>query len=148
MCYNEDILIDRKEDIFMKEVNVVGAVIVNEQHEILCALRSENMTLPLYWEFPGGKIEKNERAEDALVREIKEELDCEIQVLKKVTTTRHEYEKVIVHLTTYLSKIMNGTPIAKEHKMLKWVSQKDLTELDWAPADIPAVQLLTNKIDI
>ncbi|HSH25511.1 MAG TPA: (deoxy)nucleoside triphosphate pyrophosphohydrolase [Massilibacterium sp.] len=132
----------------MKEVNVVGAVIVNEEKEILCALRSEEMTLPLFWEFPGGKIEKNERAEDALVREIKEELDCTIEVLKKVTTTTHAYENVIVHLTTYISKIISGIPVAKEHKSLQWVPQKQLPTLNWAPADIPAVNLLTNEIKI
>lgn len=132
----------------MKEINVVGAVIVNEEKEILCALRSEKMTLPLFWEFPGGKIEKNERAEDALVREIKEELDCTINVIKKVTTTKHEYENIIVHLTTYISKIISGTPVAKEHQSLQWVPQKQLPTLNWAPADIPAVHLLANEIKI
>lgn len=66
-----------------KKVSVVGAVIFNEQNEILCALRSPTMLLPNYWEFPGGKIDEGEAPEEALLREIKEELGCFITVGEK-----------------------------------------------------------------
>ncbi len=125
-----------------KTVHVVGAVIENDNKEIFCALRSPEMSLPNYWEFPGGKIEDNETPEQALAREIKEEFNCEIAVGEKVEDTTYEYEKVIVRLETYMSTILNGTPTALEHADAKWVPRNQLLSLDFAPADIPAVEKL------
>ncbi|UQD51180.1 8-oxo-dGTP diphosphatase MutT [Bacillus methanolicus] len=130
-----------------KAVRVVGAVIYNEQHEILCALRSPKMSLPHVWEFPGGKMEEGETPEEALVREIHEELGCTIQVHEKIEETYHEYPSVIVHLLTYKAKIVEGNPQAKEHAELEWVPLQELHSLEWAPADIPTVKaLLANKL--
>lgn len=125
-----------------KTVHVVGAIIENEQQEIFCALRSPNMSLPNYWEFPGGKIEENETPQQALSREIKEEFACTIEVGEKVEDTTYEYEKVIVRLETYMCKIVSGQPTALEHLETKWVTRQDLLELNFAPADIPAVKKL------
>ena len=131
-----------------KTVNVVGAIIQNENKDILCALRSPEMSLPNYWEFPGGKIEQDEAPEEALKREIQEELGCEIEVFNKVENTTYEYNKIIVQLHTYKSKIAIGIPKAKEHAELKWVPTSLLHELEWAPADIPAVdKLLSDEIN-
>lgn len=123
-----------------KLVHVVGAVIENDHNEIFCALRSPKMSLPNYWEFPGGKIENNETPETALSREIKEEFNCEIMIKEKVEDTVYEYEKVIVRLETYMAKIINGQPEAMEHAETKWINRKDLLTLNFAPADIPAVK--------
>ena len=125
-----------------KTVHVVGAIIENDNKEIFCALRSPEMSLPNYWEFPGGKIEENETPKQALAREIKEEFNCEIIVGEKVEDTTYEYEKVIVRLETYMSTILNGTPTALEHAETKWVPRHQLLSLDFAPADIPAVEKL------
>ena len=76
-----------------KQVHVVGAVIENEKGEVLAALRSPVMTLPNYWEFPGGKIETGETHQEALRREIQEELGCTITVGEAVEDTTYEYEK-------------------------------------------------------
>ena len=135
--------------IIKKTVHVVGAIIENENKEILCALRGPEMTLPNYWEFPGGKIEVGESKEEALVREIDEELGCKIEVLQHVDDTTYEYEKVIVRLETYLSRIIVGTPKISEHAEIKWVPRKELNTLNWAPADIPAIEkLLSDEIVI
>lgn len=132
-----------------KSVHVVGAIIENEHKEILCALRGPEMTLPNYWEFPGGKIEEGESKEEALIREIQEELGCTIDVLKHVDDTTYEYEKVIVRLETFMSKIISGTPKLSEHAEIRWVPRKELNSLNWAPADIPAIEkLLSNEIVI
>lgn len=132
-----------------KTVHVVGAIIENDKQEILCALRGPEMTLPNYWEFPGGKIEQGESKEEALKREIQEELGCVIEVFDHVEDTTYEYEKVIVRLETFMAKIVSGTPIATEHAQIKWVPRKELATLNWAPADIPAIEkLLSNKIVI
>jgi 8-oxo-dGTP diphosphatase len=125
-----------------KTVRVVGAVIYNEQNEILCALRSPEMSLPNLWEFPGGKIEDGENPEEALVREIREELGCTIEVYEKIEEVHHEYPNVIVNLLTYKAKIVEGEPKAKEHAELKWMPLQELHSLEWAPADIPTVDAL------
>ena len=123
-----------------KTVHVVGAIIENDKNEIFCALRSPNMTLPNYWEFPGGKIEKGETPEIALEREFQEEFKCTIIVGKKVEDTTYEYENVIVRLETYMASIKEGTPEVLEHAEVRWVPKAKLLELDFAPADIPAVE--------
>ncbi|MDE7553263.1 (deoxy)nucleoside triphosphate pyrophosphohydrolase [Bacillus tropicus] len=126
-----------------KKVSVVGAVIFNEKNEVLCALRSPKMSLPNYWEFPGGKINEGEMPQEALIREIKEELGCLITVGEKIEEIEHEYENIIVHLATYKAHIKTGIPKALEHADLKWVQAKKLLELEWAPADIPTVGILS-----
>lgn len=123
-----------------KTVHVVGAIIENKQNEIFCALRSPEMSLPNYWEFPGGKIEAGETPAEALKREIKEEFNCTIQVDEKVEDTTYEYEKVIVRLETYKAKLVDGQPTALEHADTKWVPRNELLQLNFAPADVPAVE--------
>ena len=129
-----------------KTVHVVGAVIENESGEILCALRGPEMTLPNYWEFPGGKIEVGETKEKALKREIQEELGCTIEVFEPVEDTTYEYDKFIVRLETFMAKVISGTPVISEHAEIKWVTRKELPSLNWAPADIPAIERLTKII--
>ncbi|OEH91050.1 (deoxy)nucleoside triphosphate pyrophosphohydrolase [Bacillus solimangrovi] len=126
----------------MKSVKVVGAIIENDRDEILCAKRSKTMTLPNLWEFPGGKIEEHETPEEALIREISEELDCTITVFDQVEDTTHTYDSIIVQLITFKARITNGTPVAREHAELRWVHHNKLTVLEWAAADIPAVEKL------
>jgi 8-oxo-dGTP diphosphatase len=128
--------------IYMKKINVVAAVLKNEKGEILCALRSPSMSMSNLWEFPGGKIEQGEIPEDALIREIKEELDCTIRVFELIEEVEHKYPSVIVRLLTYNAKIVAGTPKAKEHAKLEWMSLDALHSLKWAPADLPTVDYL------
>ncbi|WP_313236624.1 (deoxy)nucleoside triphosphate pyrophosphohydrolase [Sporosarcina ureae] len=128
-----------------KNVHVVGAVIENEKGEVLAALRSPMMTLPNYWEFPGGKIETGETHQEALRREIQEELGCTITVGEAVEDTTYEYEKVIVRLETFMAKIVKGKPVVTEHAELRWIAKDQLHTLDWAPADIPAIEKLENQ---
>lgn len=127
-----------------KTVHVVGAIIKNDNGEILCALRGPDMTLANYWEFPGGKIEKGESKSEALQREVLEELGCEIDVLKQVEDTTYEYDAVIVRLETFYSRIKSGTPKSFEHAELRWVPVNQLAALNWAPADIPAVKKVSD----
>lgn len=124
-----------------KTVKVVGAIIENN-NEILCALRSKDMSLPMMWEFPGGKIEEGESVNEAIVREIKEELDCNIEVISIFNDNTHEYENIIVNLITVKCKLISGNPKAKEHAKLLWLPVDYLESLNWAPADIPAIKEL------
>jgi len=128
-----------------KQVHVVGAIIENEKNEIFCALRSPEMSLPNYWEFPGGKIEAGETPQQALAREIEEEFNCTIRVGEKVEDTTYEYEKVIVRLETYKAKLEDGQPTALEHADTKWVTRNEIAQLNFAPADIPAVEKIARE---
>lgn len=126
----------------MNKVDVVGAVIFNEKNEVLCALRSQAMSLPGLWEFPGGKIESGETPQESLVREIQEELDCIITVGDLVADVTHEYPTVIVRLITYNASIVDGTPTPNEHERLIWLPIEQLMTLEWAPADLPTIDEL------
>ena len=126
-----------------KDIHVVGAVII-EKGKILCAQRGKNMSLPLLWEFPGGKIEKGESPNEALQREIKEEMLCEIEIGDQVEHTVYEYDFGIVNLTTFECKLIKGRPILTEHESIKWLDPQELPLLDWAPADIPTINKLVN----
>lgn len=125
-----------------KNIHVVGAIIVADG-KILCAQRGRQQTLPLLWEFPGGKIEETESPEDALSREILEEMGCVIQVGEQVEHTVHEYEFGVVHLTTFYCTLVSGIPTLTEHARIVWLSPNELKTLEWAPADIPAVERLS-----
>ena len=130
-----------------KKVKVVAAVIENENQEILCALRSTNMMIPNMWEFPGGKIEGSETLKDAIEREIKEELACEVEFIDSLNDNTHEYDKFIVNLITVRCRLVTGTPRISEHSKLIWLRRENLLSLKWAPADIPAVeQLIGEKV--
>ncbi|NHC38922.1 (deoxy)nucleoside triphosphate pyrophosphohydrolase [Bacillus sp. MM2020_1] len=129
-----------------KLVKVVAAIIENEQNEILCALRSPEMSIPNMWEFPGGKVEANEDIYSALEREINEELDCKIETSKEVFNENvHEYETFIINLISIKCKVVEATPTPSEHSKLIWLKRENLDSLKWAPADIPAVEQLMNK---
>ena len=127
-----------------KQINVVGAVI-RRDGTILCAQRGLSGSLPGMWEFPGGKIEFGETPREALQREIVEELDCEVSVGELVTTTAHEYDFGVVNLTTFYCELINGTPVLSEHEAVRWLLPSELHTLHWAPADIPAVELIESE---
>ena len=130
-----------------KLIIVVGAIIENESNEILCALRSPKMTLPNLWEFPGGKIEESETLKEAIEREIKEELACEVEFIEIFNDNTYEYDKFIVNLITVKCRLVTGTPTVSEHSKLIWLRRENLLSLKWAPADVEAVeQLLLEKV--
>lgn len=122
-----------------KNIYVTGAVII-EQGKIFCAQRNQNTSLPLMWEFPGGKIEEGETKEKSLIREIREELHCDIKVIEEIEHTVYEYDFGIVHLTTFLCELISGQPKLVEHHDSKWLKIEELNSLDWAPADIPTIE--------
>lgn len=128
-----------------KEISVVGAVIVNDG-EILCAQRGPEGSLPDMWEFPGGKVEFGESPREALRREITEELECTVDVGKKVTTTTYEYDFGVVTLTTFFCELTSGTPRLTEHADVVWLRPGDLGALNWAPADIPAIEIIRGAL--
>lgn len=131
-----------------KKVDVVGAVIIKDD-KVLCGLRSEKMALPLMWEFMGGKIEGKETPEEALTRELKEELNIDVVVGEMVADTVYDYPTIIVHLTTYYATIVNNSKIVPtEHEKVEWIDVAEIEKLNWAPADLPTVDVLLKKYNI
>ena len=131
-----------------KIIKVIGAIIKNNENEILCALRSKDMNLSGFWEFPGGKLEKGESPENAIVREIHEELNCDVEFNSLFSATTYEYDEYIVNLMIAKCNLISGQPSAREHAKLLWLPIDYIESLSWAPADIPAVKklILKNKI--
>lgn len=120
-------------------INVVGAVIVRNG-TVLCAKRGPDGAMGGLWEFPGGKIEPGETPQQALVREIEEELRCTVTVGEEVEHTVHESDFGAISLTTFYCELMVGTPQRTEHAALTWLAPEALHSLEWAPADVPAVE--------
>ncbi|WEK54681.1 MAG: (deoxy)nucleoside triphosphate pyrophosphohydrolase [Candidatus Cohnella colombiensis] len=127
-----------------KNIYVVGAVIIQDG-KILCAQRGANQSLALKWEFPGGKIEAGESPQEALQREIQEEMECQVEIGEQVEHTSYEYDFGVVHLTTFYCELIYGTPVLNEHAAIKWLHPSELDSLDWAPADIPAIQSIMKQ---
>jgi 8-oxo-dGTP diphosphatase len=123
-----------------RSITVVGAVLLDGDR-IFCTQRGPG-SLDGYWEFPGGKIEGNETPEDALKREILEELACTIAVGDVIARTTHEYDFAFVTLTTYRCSLVSGTPTLSEHSDARWLLPSELDSVEWAPADLPTVNTL------
>lgn len=124
-------------------INVACAVIVDERGSILAVQRSAAMLHAFKWEFPGGKVESGETAEEALQREIREELDIDIELLQALRPTTHAYTSSrVICLIPFLCRIIKGSIKLKEHLEYRWLSPTVMPELDWAEADIPIVQSL------
>ena len=123
-----------------KLVEVVAAVIENENNEILCALRSPIMTLPNMWEFPGGKIEEGETPQEGLKREIKEELDTKIEVHDLIDTIEYDYPNFHLSMNCFWCEIISGNLVLKEAEAAKWLSKDDLASVQWLPADLSLIE--------
>lgn len=125
------------------EVKIIPVVcaIIEQDNLVLCALRSERMSLPGKWEFPGGKLEVNELPEEALIREIKEELNVEIKIIEALPFAEHSYipEKTIRLIPFRCNILSDNSPRATEHSELRWMKKDELLQLDWAAADVPIV---------
>lgn len=126
----------------MKKIIRVSGAIILKEGKVFCAQHSANTVLPLLWQFPGGKIEDCETPEEALKREIKEEMDCSIQIEYFFDSSSFEYDFGIVELTTFLCSLKEKEPILLEHHDSVLLPAADLENLEWAPADIPAVSKL------
>lgn len=98
-----------------------------------------------YWEFPGGKIEVNETPEDALKREIREELETEINVGDKVCTMEYDYPKFHLSMDCFYAKVSSGGLVLKEHEAAKWLSESELGNVGWLPADKMIIEKIKNE---
>ena len=130
----------------MKKHYTVSAAIIVENKKILCVQRNKGKYdyISYKYEFPGGKLEIGENEEDALKREISEELNLEIDVAENFLVVTHEYLDFDLTMHSYLCKANTEKLVLKEHIDAKWLYKYELIELDWAAADLPIVSKLIN----
>ena len=115
--------------------------IVELNNCVLSVQRSDAMSLPLKWEFPGGKIEQGESPEECLKRELFEELGINVRISYALASSTYSYPTFIITLYPFICKILSGEIILKEHADIVWLHPSKLFALDWAAADIPVVQV-------
>lgn len=125
-------------------IRVVGAVFHDGERFLACR-KKPGKPLEGHWEFPGGKIEPGETPEQALAREIHEELGLKAEVGPKVTTTTYEYDFATIELTTFYCTLVDGDLRLTDHDDTRWVTSTEAAHLTWAPADIPAVEAIASS---
>ena len=119
-------------------INVTCAIILFD-NKILVTQRSEKMKLPFKWEFPGGKLEENETEIDCIKREIKEEINIDIEIIKKLSDNIFDYGTFKINLIPFIANYTSGEILLSEHKDYKLLDKSELLNLDWAEADLPIV---------
>ena len=128
----------------MKEIKVVAAIIKNED-KILATKRGYGEFINM-WEVPGGKIEPGETKKQALVREIKEELNIEISVDNFALDIEYQYPNFYLFMSCFMCSIKEGSIELLEHNDGKWITKEELNTLNWLPADIDAVNYLKENM--
>lgn len=129
----------------MKTIEVVAGIILDERGRIFCVQRGESSKpyISKKWEFPGGKLEAGETREEALIRELKEELRIDVDSFEFVITIDHSYPDFRLIMHSFKCRILNDKePELTEHLQSKWLIPSDLDVLDWAAADVPIVEAL------
>ena len=126
-----------------KKLQVVAAIICKDNR--IFATQRGSGEYRGQWEFPGGKVEPGETPEEALIREIKEELDIEISVGKYIHTVEYDYPTFHLSMLCFICKILSGSLVLKEHEEARWLEKNNLYSVDWLPADLEIVSLLERE---
>ena len=118
----------------MKTIRVVAAIII--ENEKVFATQRGYGDFKGGWEFPGGKIDAGETPEEALVREIKEELDTEVEAIELLDTVEYDYPNFHLSMDYFICSIKSGNLVLKEHEAAQWLTKETLDSVDWLPADL------------
>ena len=128
-----------------REIEVVCAVITDESGRVLACRRPDHKPPGGKWEFPGGKVDPGEPPQDALRREILEELGVTISVVSPLDPHRHEYGHMTIRLIPFRACLLDGSPDPREHSAIVWLGPDELDTLDWAGADLAIVEQLRQR---
>ena len=127
----------------MKTIRVVAAIIkaINEKGEpIIFATQRGYGEFKDGWEFPGGKIEEGETPKQALIREIREELETEIAIGELIDTIEYDYPTFHLSMDCFWAEVVSGDLVLKEHEAAKWLTKAELDSVEWLPADIALIE--------
>ena len=127
----------------MKTIEVVAAVIIQD-NKVFATQRGYG-EFKDGWEFPGGKVEEGETPEEALIREIREELDVFVSVDSFLCTVDYDYPKFHLTMHCYICSIISGELLLLEHEAAKWLDRDSLWTVEWLPADVEVVKALENN---
>ena len=122
----------------MKTINVVAAIIMKDGR--LFATQRGYGDYKDWWEFPGGKIEPGETPEEALVREIREELHADIEVVRLVDTVEYDYPKFHMAMSCYLCRLISDEIELVEHEAARWLDLDDVWSVKWLPSDVEVIE--------
>lgn len=125
----------------MKSIEVVAAIIHDDKDRIFATQRGYG-EFKDFWEFPGGKMEADETPEEALKREIWEELDTKIVIERFVTTVEYDYPTFHLTMHCYWCKVETGCLTLKEHEAARWLEREHLQTVNWLPADLQLLQVI------
>ena len=128
----------------MKTIKVVAAIII-DNGKVFATQRGYG-EFKDGWEFPGGKIEEGETAREAIVREIREELDTEIQVEELLDTVEYDYPKFYLSMDCFICTVKSGDLVLKEHEAAKWLTKETLGSVEWLPADEGLIEKIREYI--
>ena len=127
-------------------IDVVCGVIRDDSGRYLACRRSHDKHLGGLWEFPGGKVDPGETPENALVRELEEELGIRVDVGERLPEVHWQYDAITIRLIPFFCRIRSGEPVPVEHTEIRWCAPHAFAELDWARADLPVLdQLIVNE---
>ena len=131
-----------------KTVLVAACALIDPDGRVLVAQRPPGKAMAGLWEFPGGKVEPEERPEDALIRELAEELGITVKeaCLTPFTFASHSYPEFHLLMPLFLCRRWESTPTAREHSALKWMRAKDLGSIPMPPADLPLIPMLRDLL--
>lgn len=128
----------------MKTIKVAAAIIIDNGR--VFATQRGYGEFKDGWEFPGGKIEEGENAQEAIIREIHEELDTKISIAEKIDTVEYDYPKFHLSMDCFICNIEEGNLTLKEHEDAKWLERDELYSVDWLPADKGLIEKIKEKI--
>lgn len=126
----------------MKDIVQVTAAIMENEGKIIIAQRKSSDHLSGKWEFPGGKIEHGEAPEECLARELKEEFDIDVKVGEFLASNIHHYDHISIELMAYRASWVAGAISMNDHEAYRWIAIDQLADFEFAPADIPFVDML------
>ena len=127
----------------MKTINVVAAII--KKNDRIFATQRGYGDFKDGWEFPGGKVEEGETPEEALVREIKEELDADIRVGRLLDTVEYDYPDFHLSMKCFMCELISEEVILKEHEAARWLTRSELDTVDWLPADLSLIEKIKKE---
>lgn len=129
----------------MRVIKVVGAALLRGDR-CFVAQRGEAMSTPMMWEFPGGKVESGELPEEALARELREELGVVVEVMDFAGQGKFRKGGLVIELDVYFARIVKGEVLLREHRDAGWFRAEEFDSLDWAEADIPVLPAVKKRL--